>query len=164
VSSPPCCKPPNLPPGARRAALLTGGAVQSVQSGEKGRTQVRFTLDHLYGRARKLLRGLGRETALAELPAGATVIGPDGAPVDASRLPAALAVPVRGRVFDARRWDLGEEGIALPTIRASRVQIVGLASTGEEGDASGRRDQLRRHRDLRQRPVRRRLVRPANRR
>jgi hypothetical protein len=137
VSSPPCRKPPNLSAGARRAALLTGGAVQSVQTGEKGRTQVRFTLDHLYGRARKLLHGLGREAALAELPAGAPVIGPDGAPVDASLLADALAVRVRGRVLEARRWDLGEEGTALPTIRASRVQILGLASTGEEGDTSG---------------------------
>ena len=137
VSSPPCRKPPSLSAGAHRTALLTGGAVQSVETTERGHTQVRFTLDHLYGRARKLLRGLGRETALAELPTSARVIGPDGSSVDAGRLPDALAVRVRGRVLDARRWALGAEGTALPTIRASRIQIVGLASTGGDEDTSG---------------------------
>jgi hypothetical protein len=132
----PCRKPPTLSSGTRRAALLVGGAVQSTQTSPKGRPQVRFTLDHLYGRARKLLHGLGRETAVADIPGGAQLIGPDGSAVDPTRLVDATAIHVRGRVLEPAKWVVGDEGTALPTIRATRVQLVGLASSGVD-DGSG---------------------------
>ena len=79
---------------------------------------------------------------LAQVSPKTIVVGLDGQALDASRISDATTVRVRGRLLDPRRWTIGADGSALPTLRISRVQLLtpgdGTIPGGGEGSGSRR--------------------------
>jgi len=120
--------------------MVVAGAVQqpvpaSAGAGDARSVTVRFSLDHLYGRASTLLRPLSREPALARVPSRLRIAGPDGAAIAAGRLSAAVRVRLRVRLVSPRSWEVGAEGTALPTFRVLRIQVVRLRG-GDAGSCA----------------------------
>jgi hypothetical protein len=134
-----CRRLPHISSKARRINLLVSGPVQSTQTEPNGTdTLVRFSMNRLFGRAHKLLRRIGGEASIADVPAKLKIIGPDGSAMDAGQLSDAAKVRVRGRMVDPRKWVIGDEGTALPTMRVHRLQVVTMnGDSSGGGDASG---------------------------